>query len=67
MDQPDLGMPSRAYYLKSRTDTILRGYETFAVKMATLLGAEPAAAARELAEAIDFEIAIANVSLSSVF
>ena len=65
LDQTQLGMPSRDYYLKGRDEKTLVAYEKFAVDVAIMLGAEPERAAREMNEMVDFEINLANVSAMS--
>ena len=59
-----MGMPSRDYFLKGRTEQLV-AYQTYATDVAKLLGANEATAEREMAEMIEFEIKIANVSIKS--
>ena len=64
MDQPDLGMPSRDYYLKPRNDTMLMAYQTMLEEMIGAFGADPAVAKQDAKEIVDFEIELANVSIA---
>ena len=64
LDQPEaLGLPSRDFYLQDRDHAILAAYETFAVQVAILLGADPTRAETEMRQMVDFEIELANVSV----
>ena len=62
LDQTQLGMPSRDYYLKGRTDRTLQTYQDFAISVAIALGADETRARKEIVEMVDFEITLANVS-----
>ena len=55
-------MPGRDYYRRGRDDAQLMAYQTYAVDVAKLLGADEARAEREMAEMVDFEMTLANVS-----
>jgi len=61
LDQPQFGMPSRDYFLKSRDDRALMAYESYATAVATSLGANPVTALRDMHDMVDFEILLANV------
>jgi predicted metalloendopeptidase len=61
IDQPELGLPDRDYFLKGREDRKLVAYEKYATKMAVIFGADSEVAARDIKAVIDFEIEIANV------
>ncbi|XP_064611411.1 neprilysin-like isoform X2 [Liolophura sinensis] len=63
IDQPELGMPSRDYYLKGRDDAVVKTYEDFARQVAIFLGAEPERAAREMKQMVDLEVALANITI----
>ncbi|KAH3712313.1 hypothetical protein DPMN_072008 [Dreissena polymorpha] len=56
-------MPSREYYLQSRYRTLLEAYITLARDIAIVFGANTLTAEREIRDAVDFEIAIANVGI----
>ena len=62
MDQGQLGMPSRDYYLRERNDKTLLTYQNFAINVAKALGADPYSVEEEIIAMIDFEIQLANVS-----
>ncbi|XP_052252371.1 neprilysin-4-like isoform X2 [Dreissena polymorpha] len=62
--QQEFGMPSREYYLQSRYRTLLEAYITLARDIAIVFGANTLTAEREIRDAVDFEIAIANISLT---
>ena len=61
MDQLVLALPSREYYLKPSSKTDLNAYYNYMVQIAILLGAEVDTAQKDMAEALDFEIMLANV------
>ena len=61
MDQTQLGMPSRDYFLKGRNEPRITAYQTFAIRVAEALGANPTTARDEMTDMVDFEIKIANV------
>ncbi|XP_050412278.1 neprilysin-4 isoform X2 [Patella vulgata] len=63
LDQPDLGMPSRDYYLKGRNNKAVLVYEKFAQEVAALLGANKTIAERDIALMIDLETEIANLTI----
>ena len=63
LDQTQLGMPGRQYFLKERDAKPLMAYQTFATEAANMLGADPRTAERDMREMIDFEIRLANVRL----
>lgn len=60
MDQVQLGLPSRDYYLNS-TDSILKAYHEFMTTVATMYGAEEKFAGEEMRKVLDFEILLARV------
>lgn len=61
LDQASLGL-SREYLSKGLEDKIVKAYYEYMVDIAVILGADRARATKELAESLDFEIALANVS-----
>ncbi|ESO99463.1 hypothetical protein LOTGIDRAFT_158548 [Lottia gigantea] len=63
LDQPDLGMPSRDYYLKGRHHNTVLEYENFAREVAELFGANKSIAERDIALMIDLETEIANLTI----
>lgn len=65
LDAPLFGMPGRKYYLKSRNDTKLKAYEKLAVQMAIEMGADPKQAEKDMADILDLEINLANISTSN--
>ena len=58
-------MPSRDYFLKGREEKALKSYEEYVVNVAVAMGASRQRAESEIAQMIDFEILLANVSLQS--
>ena len=63
LDQAPLGLSSREYFLKGRNERTLRAYETFATKVAQLLGANATDAEQQMREMVDFEIELANLTV----
>ncbi|XP_023930213.1 neprilysin isoform X2 [Lingula anatina] len=59
LDQVDLGMPSRDYFLKGRDEKV-EAYENFAVSLAILMGANETVAREEMREMVEFETKLAN-------
>jgi predicted metalloendopeptidase len=59
MDQPELGMPSKEYYHKAEYVAV---YEKFAADTAVIFGADEARAKKEMKEAVQLEIKLADVS-----
>jgi len=66
LDQSPLGMPSRDYFLKGRDEPALKSYEQYVVNVAVAMGAPRDRAVREIAQMVDFEILLANVSFSLI-
>jgi len=62
LDQPSLGM-AREYLIKGVDNSDVQAYKTYMLDVATLLGADPEIAARDMTEVLQFEIALANISL----
>lgn len=65
VDQPSLGMPDRKYFLNGRNDKTLKAYEKYAVELAIAFGADPTVAQQQMTEMVDFEIAMANLTMPS--
>ncbi|XP_062561585.1 neprilysin-2 isoform X2 [Armigeres subalbatus] len=61
-DQAALGI-SREYLVKGMENPIVSAYYSYMVDMAVLFGAEEERAKRELMDSLNFEIALANISL----
>lgn len=64
LDQASLGL-SREFLVKGPSDKLVDAYYQYQVDLAVLLGADRARAERELRQSLDFEIALANISLPS--
>ena len=62
VDQPKLGLPSRDYFLKGRQEKAFVAYEQFALNLAVSLGANRTQAAKDVADLMQFEIDLAQVS-----
>ncbi|KAK7093251.1 neprilysin-1-like [Littorina saxatilis] len=63
LDQPDLGMPSPDYYLKSEDAQFLRVYEEYATEVAKVFGASESRAEREIRDLVELEIKLANITV----
>ena len=61
-DQSDLMLSSTEYYQLGPNNTIMQTYYKILVKVATMLGAEPTRAQRDMKNLLDFEIELAKVS-----
>ena len=61
-DQSDLLLPSAEYYQLGFNHPIIQSYYNVLLNVATLLGAEPALAKKEMKELIEFEMNLASVS-----
>lgn len=66
IDQLNLALPSREYYLKNSSKSDLQAYLNYMTKIALLVGADPATVSVDIQEVLDFEIQLANVSLQSI-
>ncbi|XP_048750053.2 neprilysin-1-like [Ostrea edulis] len=64
IDQPALGLPTKDFFLKGRDDSKLLAYEKYATEMAIIFGADSVAAAHDMKKLVDFEIDIANATVS---
>ncbi|KAL4221419.1 Membrane metallo-endopeptidase-like 1 [Mactra antiquata] len=61
LDQPDLGMLSREYYMKDDSDPRLIAYKEFAVNVAILFGATDDVAKKDMSDVVEFEIKLAHL------
>jgi len=55
-------MPNRDYFLQERDNMMLKIYEQYVVNVAVAMGASRGRAEKEVAQMVDFEILLANVS-----
>ena len=62
-DQSDLLLPSAEYYQLGFNHPIIQSYYNVLFNVATLLGADPALAKREMKDLIEFEMNLASVSV----
>jgi membrane metallo-endopeptidase-like protein 1 len=62
LDQMQLALPSRDYYLKADSEGDLKAYHRYMTEVAKLLGANASQAADELLDVVRFEKELANVS-----
>jgi predicted metalloendopeptidase len=62
LDQSTLGL-NREYLINGLDDKIVKGYYNYMVDMAVIFGAERKRAEIELKDSLNFEIALANISL----
>ena len=60
-------MTHRDYYLKGRNNRILELYRIFVMNVAKSLGADESQTERDVEDLIDFEIDLANVSITVTF
>lgn len=63
LDQMQLALPSRDYYLKNNSQAEIEAYYRYMTNVAVLLGARARNAAEELQSVIRLEIQLANASL----
>ncbi|KAI4462306.1 zinc metalloprotease family m13 neprilysin-related [Holotrichia oblita] len=63
LDQTQLALPSRDYYLKSSSEGDMQAYHKYMTHVAVLLGANKTTAAEELRLVVEFERKLANASL----
>ncbi|XP_066590529.1 neprilysin-1-like [Prorops nasuta] len=63
LDQMQLGLPSRDYYLKKNSEAELVAYHHYMINVAVLLGADPKTVAVEMDRVILLEKQLANASL----
>jgi membrane metallo-endopeptidase-like protein 1 len=67
LDQMQLALPSRDYYLKADSEGDMKAYHRYMTEVAKLLGANGTQAAEELMDVIRFEKELANVSDGRMF
>uniref|UniRef100_A0A8C1UWU9 Endothelin-converting enzyme 1 n=1 Tax=Cyprinus carpio TaxID=7962 RepID=A0A8C1UWU9_CYPCA len=64
VDQSGLGLPSREYYLnKTANEKYLKAYLNFLVELGMLLGGSEETSQKMMQEIIDFETALANITV----
>ncbi|XP_042901081.1 neprilysin-2 isoform X3 [Parasteatoda tepidariorum] len=63
LDQTSLGMPDRTYLVKGLNDSSTEAYFNLMIKTAKKLGANEQTVEKELLQALNFEITLANYSL----
>ncbi|XP_053308031.1 endothelin-converting enzyme 1 isoform X2 [Spea bombifrons] len=64
IDQSGLGLPSRDYYLnKTENEKFLTGYLNFMVQLGVLLGGSENSTREQMQEILDFETALANITI----
>ncbi|CAH0555807.1 unnamed protein product [Brassicogethes aeneus] len=63
MDQMQLALPSRDYYLKKSSEGDMTAYHKYMTNIAVLLGANKTSASEELEQVVEFERRLANASL----
>ena len=66
IDQLQLGLPSRDYFLDEQSDRDLDAYLAYMTEVSHILGANQSYAAQELRKIIEFEKALANISVEEV-
>ena len=64
-DQSDLMLPSLEYYQLGFNHPIIQSYYNVLLNVATLLGADPQIAKKEMKELIEFEMNLASVRIFS--
>ncbi|XP_067638908.1 neprilysin-1 isoform X2 [Eurosta solidaginis] len=63
IDQLQLALPSRDYYLKPSSENDLKAYHKYMTQTAILMSADPVNASQELEEVLQFEVKLVNASL----
>ncbi|CAB3370699.1 Hypothetical predicted protein [Cloeon dipterum] len=63
LDQMDLALPGRDYYLKKNSENEIRAYHKYMIEVALLLGAKQKTAFEELKQVLELERRFANASL----
>ena len=66
IDQLQLGLPSRDYFLDDQSDRDLMAYHQYMTEVSLLLGSNESFAADELWKVIEFEKKLANISVPEV-
>ena len=67
LDQGDLGLPSREYYIGSSNSTVLTAYADFMRGAALALGGQENVVDRDVADLIQFETELAKVHVCCLF
>lgn len=67
LDQTQLALPSRDYYLKSSSEGDMQAYHKYMTHVAVLLGANKTTAAEELRQVVEFERKLANVRFPLIY
>ena len=62
IDQPSLGL-NREYLMEGREAKSVKAYKDYMVQVAVLLGADQALAERDMADVLDLELQVAEISL----
>lgn len=62
LDQMQLALPSRDYYLKASSEGDMEAYHKYMTNVAVLLGANKTSASEELKLVVELERKLANVS-----
>jgi len=62
LDQLELALPGRDYYLKKNSEKEIKAYHKYMTEVAQLLGAKPETASEELSKVLHLERRLANVS-----
>jgi len=63
IDQPQLGLPSRDYFLQEESKRNLLAYHEYMTQVSILLGANSSTASESLMEVLKFEQLLANISI----
>ncbi|XP_011497176.1 PREDICTED: endothelin-converting enzyme 1-like [Ceratosolen solmsi marchali] len=64
LDQTTLGLPTKDYFLHPSNAIYLTAYKNYLISVATLLGASVKTASTQAEELIQFEIQLANITIS---
>lgn len=62
LDQTDLGL-NREFLIRGLDDKVVKAYHDYQVDLAVIFGANRERAEKEMLDALNFEIALANVSI----
>lgn len=65
LDQPELSMPSKEYYLMEGDEIYKNAYLRYMINVAKILGADEVTAERDMTDVLRFEEKLANVSLTN--
>ena len=63
LDQPELGL-AREFLERGPADPVVQGYRAFMVEVVTLLGVEPGLAEESMTRVLEFEMRLANITMS---